>query len=274
LTSQNYYSHETGRQVQLGFGTLLVRKIPDMITVLVKDKESVLLMLAAVLPLAIIKKGEMPSGHARLILLVSLVFFAIPIGLLISFAFPIYYWWMRYLPVCLAFVISLETLHRTGHVAIRNGSIILGLGLVLILGLPARLVLASLDSGRQNYRTVDAFVSHAIKQTDVVYADYPAFYPLARLKIRTYYYGYMVRITPEEAASINCLVVDPVAASELEKRLGGTWTATGQECLNRNEFGVAFLDRLMPNYFKSQTNRKYNLAIYRKIASPVVADTK
>ncbi len=78
-------------------------------------------------------------------------------------------------------------------------------------------------------------------------------------------------MTPAEAATINCLVVDPAEAPDLEKRLGGVWMATGQEYLHPKRFGVTLLDRFMPNYFKSQsqTNRKYNLAIYRKVAPTV-----
>jgi hypothetical protein len=81
-----------------------------------------------------------------------------------------------------------------------------------------------------------------------------------------YYLGYLVRMTPAEAATINCLVVDPAGAPDLEKRLGGVWMAKGQEYLHPNHFGIALLDRFMPNDFKNQTNRKYTLAIYRKVA--------
>ena len=264
LTSQNYYNQETSQQVQVGFGTLLARKFPDSITVLFNDKGSVLLMLAAVLPLAVIQKKEMPAGHARLMLFVLLVFLAIPIGLLISFAFPIYYWWMRYLPLCVAFVISVETLHRLGHAHIRNILIFATIGLMSVLGLPVRLLLSSLDLNERNYSQVESFVNSSVKETDVVYADYQAFYPLEQLRVRTYYLGYLPRMTPAEASSINCLVVDPAEASDLVKRLGGVWTATGQAYLHPNRFGVPLLDRLMPNYFKANTNQKYNLAVYRR----------
>jgi hypothetical protein len=198
-----------------------------------------------------------------------LVFFAIPIGLLLAFAFPIYYWWMRYLPLCVAFVISAETMHRLGHVTIRNILIFGGIGLVSVLGLPARLLLSSLDLSERNYSKVESFVNNSIRETDVVYADYQAFYPLQRLRGLAYYPGYLVRMTPAEAATINCLVVDPAEAPDLEKRLGGDWMATGQEYLHSKHFGVALLDQFMPNYFKGRTNLKYNLAIYRKVTPTV-----
>ena len=76
-------------------------------------------------------------------------------------------------------------------------------------------------------------------------------------------------MTPAEAATINCLVVDPAEAPGLEKSLGGVWMATGQEYLHPKRFGIELLDRVKPDYFKEQTNLKYNLAIYRKVTLTV-----
>ena len=268
MNSQNYYNSEAFRQVHVGLGTVIARKFADSITVLFKDKESVLLMLATVLPLAVVlHKREAQSSHVRLIAFVLLVFFAIPIGLLVFFAFPIYYWWMRYLPLCVAFVISVETMHRAGQATARNILIFGGIGLVSALGLPARLLLSSLDLSERNYSKVETFVNNSVKETDVVYADNQAFYPLQRLRVRTYYSVYLGRMTPAEAATVNCLVVDPAKAPDVEKSLGGVWMATGQEYLHPKHFGIALLDRFLPNYFKEQTNLKYNLATYRKVTS-------
>ena len=127
----------------------------------------------------------------------------------------------------------------------------------------------NLDLSERNYSKVESFVNNSIKETDVVCADYQAFYPLQRLRVLTYYSGYLVRMTPAEAATINCLVVDPAKAPDLEKSLGGVWMATGQEYLHPKRFGVALLDQFLPNYFKQSTNLKYNLAIYRKVAPTV-----
>jgi hypothetical protein len=35
--------------------------------------------------------------------------------------------------------------------------------------------------------------------------------------------------------------------------------------LNENKFNIALLDRLLPSYFTQKTNRKYNLAVYRRL---------
>lgn len=269
LTSQNYYNREAFHQVRVGLGTLIARKFANSIVVVFKDWESVLLMLATILPLAVMHKREAPAGHAKLISFVLLVFFTIPFGILMAFAFPIYYWWMRYLPLCVAFVITVEILHRSGHAVIRNILILGGIGLVSSWGLPARLLLASLDLSERNYSKVESLVNNSIGKTDVVCADYQAFYPLERLKVLAYYPVYMMRLTPAEAATINCLIVDPAGAPDLEKKLGGVWIATGQEYLHPEHFGVALLDRFMPHYFKSRTNLKYNLAIFRKVVPTI-----
>jgi hypothetical protein len=67
----------------------------------------------------------------------------------------------------------------------------------------------SLDLSEWNYSKVESFVNNSIKETDVVYADHQAFYPLQRLRVLAYYSVYLVHMTPTEATTINCLVVDP-----------------------------------------------------------------
>jgi len=134
-------------------------------------------------------------------------------------------------------------------------------------------LLASLDLRERDYSRVENFVRGAVKPGDVVVADYQAFYPLEKLKVRTYYRLYLHHMTPEEATSVNCLIIDPQIFNGTRQKLGGTWRNTGQEDLNDQHFGVKILDRLMPHYFLQQSNHKYNLAVYRKIPSPSTTQT-
>jgi|GEM_PF-4515387 len=261
--SSGYYNGEVYQKIHIGFATILARKSRDILRVLVEDKSSVILMLATGVILMFRNKNA-PVQHPRLLAFNVLAFVFIPVGLLLFYAFPIYYWWMRYLLLCVLFVALAETLQLRIGVPARNFLIAVVLFATLSFGLPGRLLIASLDLPERDYARVDRFVSDAIKPGDIVYADYQAFYPLEKLKVRTYYAWYLVHITPQEAASVNCLIVSPQWLEGAEKKLGGSWHDTGQKYLNEPHFGIRILDRLMPHYFSQQTNSKYNLAVYRR----------
>lgn len=262
-TGQVHYNQPAFPQVQASFASILARKGADSLRVLVADKSSLILMLAIVLLLAAREKG---TGLQRrsLPVFALMVFTVVPIGLLLFYKFPIYYWWMRYLPLCLVFTTLVET------VPLRIGTAKLSLLVagtlfaVSVSGLPGRLLVAGLDLRERDYGRVEDFVRNSVEPQDIVFADHQAFYPLQKLNVTAYYPLYLPQISPQQAAAINLLVIDPSWLPELKQKFGGDWERTGKEYLHEKRFGVKLLDRLMPNYFQEQTNRKYNLAVYRR----------
>jgi hypothetical protein len=134
-------------------------------------------------------------------------------------------------------------------------------------GLPGRLLFAAEDLPERNYHNVENVVYGSVKTNDVVYADYQAFYALQKLKVRTYYSWYLDVITKPEEDSIDCLVINPEMLPEIQKELGGQWQPVGKAYLHENKFHSKLLSRLFPGYFQAQTNQKYNLAVYRRVAA-------
>jgi hypothetical protein len=203
----------------------------------------------------------------RWLLFALMVFVTIPLGMLLAYAFPIYYWWMRYLPLSLVFSALVENSFLSAGVWVRRSSLAGVLLAVSIFGLPGRLLLAGLNLPERDYGRVDEFVRQSVHPHDVVVAGYEAFYPMQELHLIAYYPSYLSRISVEEAGSVNCLVIDPKLFDSVSQKVGGNWKYTGQEYSNKQKFGIRILDGLMPRYFQEQTNRKYHLAVYRRTSS-------
>ena len=264
--ARQVYNQQPFPPVQAGFAALLARKGADSLQALVADKSSLILMLAIVLLLAAREKGA-GLQHRGLPAFALMVFAVVPISLQLFYSFPIYYWWMRCLPLCLVFTALVETVPLRIGPSKLNWLVIATLFLISVSGLPGRLLLAGLDLRDRDYGRVEDFVRNSVKPRDIVFADFQAFYPLQKLNVTAYYPAYLSQITTPQAASVNLLVIDPLRLPGLKQILGGDWEGTGQEYLCEKRFGVKLLDRFMSNYFKEQTNRKYNLAVYRRTSS-------
>jgi hypothetical protein len=260
--SQTYYNREAYQGIDVGLATILQRKIAVALKIFFEDESSVALLLTAVAAL-IFGKKTMPSF--RLLFFVGSVFIAVPLGMLLAYAFPIYYWWMRYLPSCLAIVFILKNTEQLRCPLFRGALIAVVLLITSIFGLPGRIVLATVNAPARDYGKVETFVRQSIKPGDVVFADFQAYYPLEQLKVRTYYSWYFYRMSPKEAASINCMVIIPSWLPDIRDKIGGEWQSTGEKLSNDQTFGVWFMDRLLPNYLKKNVNMKYDLAVYRRI---------
>jgi hypothetical protein len=185
-----------------------------------------------------------------------------------AYSYEIYHTWQAYFPMAICLVGVLE--HSQGFLkaSFRRIFLLAVVLAVFILGLGARLGLAMTDLKERDYSKVESFVRATVRPSDIVYADYQAFYPLHKLNVTAYYSWYFHVITPQEADSIDCLVIDPAWLGTVKDKLGGDWYATGESYLNGNKFNIAFLDRLLPHYFTQQTNEKYNLVVYRRRPNP------
>ena len=149
-------------------------------------------------------------------------------------------------------------------VRLRWGLVAAVMMMVFATGLGIRMTLALPELKSRDYAKVESFVRATIHPSDVVLADYQAFYPLHELNATAYYSWYFHVMTEQEAAAINCHLIDPAWLPTAESKIGGGWHATGESFLNVGKFNIAWLDQLLPDYLYYQTNLKYNLAVYRR----------
>jgi len=195
------------------------------------------------------------------------VFFIIPAVSLAAYSYQIYHYWQVYLPlaICLATAVT----HGNGLFTPSTQRVVVGATVIVIfcLGPGMRLGLASTDLRERSYSHVESLVRENVKSSDIVYADYQAFYPLHQVGALTYYSWYLDVITKPEEDSIDCLVINPDMLPGIQKVLGGQWQPVGPAYLHENKFHSRLLNRLFPGYFQPQTNKKYNLEVYRRIAA-------
>lgn len=142
--------------------------------------------------------------------------------------YPIYYFWMSFIPMSLlaAFVVDRKALLGRATAGIATGLVCAA----IVLGLPTRIVLAFAEASGRNYDEVSAYVSSALKPDDRAYIDFAAYYP-ARLRAgQVYLPSYLDIMSDPERRGVNVAVLaggvdDSVAF--LAKEFGGEWERAG-----------------------------------------------
>jgi hypothetical protein len=223
------------------------------------------ILLLCLLGLTFFKWDRLDATGRRLAIFGIGTFLVIPAVSQAAYTYQIYHSWEAYIPMAVCFAGALDHSRDIFKASVRR---VLGVSLILVIftcGLGARLGIALTDLKGHDYSRVESLVQTAVRPSDVVFADYQAFYPLHKLNVTAYYLLYFSVINRQEADSINCLIIDPASLAGVEEKIGGEWRATGESCLSGDKFNIALLDRLLPSYFNKQTNRKYNLMVYRRV---------
>ncbi|MES2923636.1 MAG: hypothetical protein V4819_18920 [Verrucomicrobiota bacterium] len=223
-----------------------------------------LILVVSLAGFVVFKRNRLNSTGLRLALLGIATFVVIPAVSQAVYSYEIYHYWQAYIPLVVCFAGVLDHSLDAFNVRVRRLAIAAVILMIFGTGLGVRMGLAMTDLKERDYRKVEAFVRTTIHPSDVVLADHQAFYPLHKQNVTAYYTWYFHVMTGQEAASINCLIINPAGLEIARAKMGGEWVATGETYLNGNKFNIAWLDRLLPGYFTSQTSLKYNLAVYRR----------
>ena len=235
---------------------------------LLQDPTSAILLLI-LLAVYILSRKNLDATGRRLVFLGTATFFIVPALAQTTYTYQIYHCWETYIPltVCL-----LSLLEQPGDILpARSRKLVFTLLALVFFGFGPglRLGLESTDIAGRDYSKVEAFVGKTIHSTDVVMADFQAFYPLHKLKVTAYYYPpYLEIIKPREGDEITCLIINPRWLNAIRGKIGGSWVATGESYTQENKFNIAWLDRLFPGYYEHQSNHKYNLVVYRRASAP------
>jgi hypothetical protein len=230
---------------------------------LFRDLASVILC-GCLAGLLVFKRDKLDSTGLRLVLLGILTFMIVPAVSQAVYSYEIYHYWQAYIPLVVCFAGVLDHSRDVFNVRVRQVAIAAVVLMIFSSGLGVRMGIAMTDLKERDYSKVEAFVRSAIHPSDVVLADHQAFYPLHELNVTACYTWYYYVMTRQEAASITCMIINPVGLETAKAKLGGEWVATGETYLNGDKFKIAWLDRLLPGYFTRQTSLKYNLAVYRR----------
>ena len=179
--------------------------------------------------------------------------------------FPVYYGWMAALPQGLAICHAIAR-HPPRSMRMKSMVALLLAG-AMVVGLPARLLVAALDSGNQPYSAVQEFVSSHLAASDNAFLDSSAYYPGMRTAQKVYTLRYLNVMPAAERANVTAMVINPDNFSSLRNEFPGNWRWTA-ELTNQNVSPLR-LPAFMVRHFQSNLRRDlyapYWLAVYRKL---------
>jgi hypothetical protein len=185
--------------------------------------DPLLLVVIVVLILGVALGGRLRGVNWRRFDVMALILVAaVPAMLILLGHFARFYLWMISIP---GIVAAFQVCERFLHADARLRRLGWAAGALLVIGamsgLPARLAVTAIEWSRRDYAPVEAFISRAVKADDVVFADWQAFYALARVKAKVYYPAY--RMNPHEKATLTKLVASPEEFGKIATTLGGSW---------------------------------------------------
>jgi hypothetical protein len=221
-----------------------------------------LLLLNAWLGIRALKIRDFST--ARIVLFGLAAGILIPLGLQLVGVFPIYYGWMTALPQALTICHALSR-QPLDSFWTKSAAAILLAGAVCV-GLPSRLLVASLRSDDKPYSAVQQFVSTNLRASDEVYADYAAYYPAMLTAKKVFTLRYLDIIPSGERAAITALVIDPEHFSDTTNSIPGNWRLSAE--LKNQNTSTSRLPAFVTRRFQSQQTAviyaPYHLAVYRK----------
>jgi MFS family permease len=208
-------------------------------------------MIATTIALAR-RRALTSDSLAFLGLLVAIVVSA---GLYFGLRFSTYYSWMAFIPLAIIYC----AIWSRSELVLPRKTLIALLSIACLTGLPLQLAIASHDWRDRDPAAVHGFVDAAVREDDVVYCDWTAYYPAKAKARRVYLPKYLLRITPEEASTVTVAIVSPYRTPRLDldaagqlATLGGEWIKTGESLqpskagLLGNNWESGYLS--LPNY--------------------------
>jgi len=217
--------------------------------VIPKDITSLILLAGFAVIFVRIKQIGDPVGE-RLAKAAAIIALAVGIGMYFLGKFPTYYGWMLCAPLGVILVMYGE---RVGSQRRGAWATALSIGiLACAAGLPFQFLVALHDWNDRQPGPFTAWLQGKISQDDVVYCDYPYYYPVKFRAKRVYTGFYINHMTPAEAQQVTMVILDPrkpwfgAPKIDLSKaRETSRWTAR-RTSLFGNSMQFGFLSS--PNY--------------------------
>ncbi len=168
----NAFRLSTAAVGTIGQGT--AAKLQRLPAIYLRDKSSLFLTIAALLVAA--KTTPLITVWRR-----NLLLFAIAAGILIPAAlqivakFPLYYFWMVFIPLAIALASHLSNVNLSPAFRKMVYSLLVAGAL---FGLPLRLAAIALNWHSFSQQPIDAFVAKNLSPADAVVSDFKAYYPV------------------------------------------------------------------------------------------------
>ncbi|MES2921171.1 MAG: hypothetical protein V4819_06485 [Verrucomicrobiota bacterium] len=253
------------------------KRFHDTLSAYTGDMSCAALMAGLVIGVAL-KPGIISSRENRgnryllgIVLTVPLIF-----TLLAHFAF--YYAYMIYVPLVLVFLVALEQ-----HGLYEKWKMGLGAAVITaacLVGLPLRLLISIYDCKIVPRDQYAPLIQAALSPSDVVFADYTAFFECKAVTAKVYspmYSRYFVSLsdaaqdfTDQEKAQVNVLVIPASQIDEMKRYWGGEWVAATPklgDSISGNGFStLPLVGKRMQSYLTNPQSVRRPLQVFRRVA--------
>jgi hypothetical protein len=150
---------------------------------------------------------------------------AVLIPLVVGFAgnFPIYYSWMKFVPMTFFLVLALlEEVRESGFPRWMRVTALGCLALSAIF-LPLRVAVTLRQWEMRSYAPVEELIRRTARPEDVAFCSIEAYYPVKKLTDETYVESYLPMLTEPEKKKITILFLRSQDLAIIAPQLGGSW---------------------------------------------------
>lgn len=217
------------------------------------------------LPLSIFLAGWGRSVHERRIWLPALEglfsLLLVPWLMRVGGTYKLYYAWMALVPGILFLVASAQA---CGPRWLKNGTCLMFL-VAILAGFPLRLFFSVLADPLPLKRQAMEMIVTELKPEDRVICHSKFYYPIRLKAEQVYSPSYLRRITREELASVNILVLDPQSGPWPEEERKEDWKEVSRLSSSNHEKLPLFLQDALRKYTAREINLPWDMVIYRRI---------
>jgi hypothetical protein len=179
----------------------------------------------------------------------------VPLALDLVGVFPLYYFWMAFVPLAVGVCAELSRASTTRPSSISLLGACALLTLACLVGLPKRMAVAALDWRGRDYRPVMELAAPYVARDKLVLADFSAYYAAKQSGAQVILPSYLPVITEQDKSRLNVAIIRNGDSASLAHDFGGHWRDTG----------AALQPPLQKNLLKlreSLDSRQYDLHVY------------
>lgn len=241
-------------------GMSIWQKLLDLPVIYMNDKSRALLLVAMALLLALGRRELLEGRQSRFLIGVLAFAVLLPVGMQMAGKFPIYYGWMIFVPLAIAFAGLTDSVWGSCGVSVRLVSAAL-LALAMVAGLPLRTASALSAWQDRDPRRVDAFVRANVAPGETALADFRLYYALRTVHSPTILPTYIPALGAEDRSRITVLLLRPEDVAAARQALGDEWLPTGAQ------FAPPRSSRLFSKLVSELREESYTVAVYRRADS-------
>lgn len=213
--------HTIANEVESGYGVGLKNGIKKLPTIYQDYSFFPLLIIVAWIGWRLARARQLRRGSPFLFgVLTAMV---VPLVLYVVGVFPLYYFWMAFLPLALGVCSELGRVFERSSASFARCSIFILLVAVCAVGLPRRLAVAAFDWHARSYQPVMKLVAPYVPSDATVFSEFSAYYAAKQNGARVVVPTGLQPLRDEDRKRISVAILHNPDAGSLARGYGGEW---------------------------------------------------